>query len=360
MSTMRAVVLTGHGGLDKLTFDTNQPVPVPGPNEVLVKVYAAAVNNTDIAMREGWYARQSSEGPVVDTFQKRSFTFPRIQGAGAAGVIEQVGAGVDERAKGSAVVVDPFMRDHSASERVQVVGLLGSTQDGGYAEYLVVPASNALTVQSDLSFAELACLPTAYQTSEEMQIRAQIKLGDVVLVTGASGGVGAGNIQLAKLKGATVIAVGSKDKSERLLSLGADHFIDKNKGLAQSLSEILSDRSIDVVLDVVGGEMFSSLFDVLKRGGRLVTAGAIAGYATQLDLRVPIYRDLELLGVGGSQASAMKNILRYVEDGRLRPQVDSMFPLEDVAVAQARFVEKAHVGKIIIDVSGANRQCNRP
>jgi NADPH:quinone reductase-like Zn-dependent oxidoreductase len=357
---VRAVLLTGCGGLDKLEYRSDIARPKPKSNEVLVRVRATAINNTDIATRIAWYTPNSSIAPVIDTFKKRAFVFPRIQGAAAAGVIEELGSNVKDRCVGESVVVDPYIRDANLPLDRRTIGFLGNTHDGGYADYLTVPAENALRVRCHLTFAELACLPTAYQTAEEMQIRAGVSSGETVLVTGSSGGVGAGNVQLAKLRGAIVIAVGSLEKADQVRRLGADYFIDRNEDIASATCEICGDRALDVVLDITGGSSVAPMLYSLKYSGRFVCAGAIAGPMTEIDLRVPIYRNLKMFGVGTSETNAMFNLIRYVELGALRPKVSSLFPMANIPEAQTEFTRKKHVGKIIIDVHDAGCPASSP
>lgn len=362
---MRAVTLIGHGGLDKLVYRTDVAVPQPGPGEVLVAVRACGVNNTDINTRTGWYAPSVTTGVteelatkgVADTkgdlgsWDRKGLGFPRIQGAAAAGKIVGVGAGVDEKRIGDVVVVDPVVRDMSRTRWARGIQYIGSERDGGYAEYVAVPSVNALAVQASLSFAELAALPCAYQTAEEMQLRTRLSKGETVVVTGASGGVGSANVQLAKMRGARVIAIAGKDKEARVRELGADLFIARGTpDLADALGKLVQERGVDVVLDVAGGDDILHLWRSLARAGRFATGGAIAGPMATVDLRDLIYKDLEMYGIANPEAEAMQNLVRYVETGKLRPVVSQVFPLPELGAAQAAFATKGHVGKIIMDI----------
>ena len=363
---MRAVLLLGHGGLEQLVYRSDVPVPVPGPGEVLVGVRACGVNNTDINTRTGWYAPSVTTGVTAElarlgvsgsnddlgSWDRKSLGFPRIQGAAIAGNIVAVGPGVAAARIGDVVVVDPVVRDMSLPRWARGLQYIGSERDGGYAEFAAVPADNALAVSGPLGFAELAGLPCAYQTAEEMQLRARVQGTDTVLVTGASGGVGSANVQLAKLRGARVIAVAAADKERRIRQLGADLFIPRAvPDLAAAVAALVLDRGVDVVLDVTGGDNVLQMWRCLCRAGRYVTAGAIAGPIARVDLRDLIYKDLEMYGVGNPEPEALSNLIRHVEAGALKPVVDKVFPLAQLRQAQEAFAAKSHVGKIVIDIA---------
>ncbi|CAN7353091.1 zinc-binding dehydrogenase [Variovorax sp. LjRoot178] len=365
---MRAVQLTGHGGLDKLFYRTDVPVPQLQPGEVLIAVRACGVNNTDINTRTGWYAPSvttgiteelATQGVAEDhadlgSWDRKGLGFPRIQGAAPAGIIVAAGSGVDTQRIGTAVVVDPVVRDMSLTRWARGVQYIGSERDGGYAQYVAVPDVNALPVQSSLTFAELAALPCAYQTAEEMQLRTRVGKSDTVVVTGASGGVGSANVQLAKLRGARVVAIASQDKEARVRELGADLFIARGSpDLSGQLGALVSERGVDVVLDVAGGDDVLHLWRSLSRAGRFATGGAIAGPMALVDMRDLIYKDLEMYGIANPEPEAMRNLVRYVEAGTLRPIVSQVFELSDLARAQAAFAKKGHVGKIVVDIDNA-------
>jgi NADPH:quinone reductase-like Zn-dependent oxidoreductase len=371
MKQMRAVSLVGHGGLDKLVYREDVSIPQPRPGEVLVAVRACGVNNTDINTRTGWYAPSVTTGVTEElatqgvagdnddlgSWDRQGLSFPRIQGAAPAGVIAAVGAGVDTELIGAAVVVDPVVRDMSRTRWARGVQYVGSERDGGYAQFVAVPAANALVVRSPLTFAELAALPCAYQTAEEMQLRTRVAAGETVVVTGASGGVGSANVQLAKLRGARVIAIAGAQKEAQVRELGADLFIARGASdLSGKIAALTGERGVDVALDVVGGDDVLHLWRSLTRAGRFATGGAIAGPMATVDLRDLIYKDLELYGIANPEPEAMQNLVRYAEQKKLRPVVSATFPLERLADAQAAFAGKSHVGKIIIDVDRAGER----
>lgn len=352
---MRAVLLTGHGGYDRLEHRDDVPVPTAADGEVLVEVAAAGVNNTDVNTRIGWYSKTVRAGTDVgadggfavasggdSAWTGVEVSFPRIQGADCCGRIVAVGSGVDESRIGERVLVRPLMRSPDAPPPACIT--LGSERDGAFAEYLTAPADEVYAVHCDWSDAELASIPCAYSTAENMLERARVSDRDRVLVTGASGGVGSATVQLARRRGAEVVAIASEDKRGDLLALGADLVVPR--GAAPS--ERLGSESVDVVVDVVGGPGWASLLDVLRRGGRLVTAGAIAGPIVELDLRTLYLKDLELIGTTYQEDTVFSNLVGYVERDEIRPLVARTYPLRDIVLAQRDFVAKRFTGKLVL------------
>lgn len=364
---MRAVILTGYGGLDKLEYREDIPTPVPGVHDVLVRVGACGVNNTDVNLRTGWYdpavntsvseqvglngAERSDLNRVEPgtSWKGDAVGFPRIQGAAVAGRIVAVGSGVTAGRIGERVIVDPQIRDASQPIRAQLKEYLGGERDGGFAEYVVVPTENAYAVTTDLSDPELATFPTSYDTAEEMLERARLSSGETIAITGAAGGVGTALIQLARVRGARVIAIAGSSKEGRLRELGVDGFVSRESGDVRARIEALTGPlSIDVVADVVGGPLFGDLLKMLCRGGRYVSAGAIAGPVQPMDLRDLIYKDLEMYGITSATQQSFSRVVSLVSAGRLRPLVDQRFKLSEIRAAQAEFVKRSHVGKFVI------------
>jgi NADPH:quinone reductase-like Zn-dependent oxidoreductase len=270
---MTAVYLTGHGGIETLAYRDDIPVPEPGPGEVLIKVSAAGVNNTDINTRIGWYSKKVVDATntggadgfdEVDdadaTWSGVPMQFPRIQGADCCGIIVAVGDSVDSARVGERVIVRNMLRSY-VDYRPFECWTLGSECDGAFAQYTRAPAGETFKIESDWSDAELASIPCAYSTAENMLHRARVG-AEHVLVTGASGGVGSAAVQLAKRRGAHVTAIASTEKMEALRSLGADEVVDRNTDLVAAIGG----DSIDVVVDLVAGEGWPALLDVLKRG----------------------------------------------------------------------------------------------
>lgn len=354
---MRGVILMGHGGLDQLVYRTDLPVPRPKSDEVLVKVAACGINNTDINTRTGWYSSKvrsaltkeiGLNGAPAMTGQA-SARFPRIQGADAVGRIVDTGRAVASTRIGERVIVDPNIRDRTRPKHAQNISYLGTERDGGFAEYVAVPAQNAIRIETDLDDPSLASFACSYSTAEEMLSRAGLRERETILITGASGGVGSANIQLAKLRGARVIAIASAEKEKSIRAIGADLFIAReHQDLYQAVVQLIGKNAVDVVADVAGGPALSAMLRTIKPAGRYVTAGAIAGAITEIDLRQLIYKDLSMHGVTNPTVETFGNLVRYIENGRIRPIVSKTFELKELQRAQEFFLEKSHTGKIVV------------
>jgi len=226
--------------------------------------------------------------------------------------------------------------------------LIGSERDGGFAELVSVPAQNAHAIESDLGDAELATFPTAYVTAERMLNRARLAAGETVLVTGASGGVGTGLVQLAKIRGATVVAIVGAGKEELVRGIGADAVVARGRDVTAAVEQALEGVALDIVADVVGGEQVGQLLGLLRPGGRYVIAGAIAGPLVTLDLRSIYLKQLEVLGSTMGNRTEFAAVVRHIESARLRPLVWATYPLSELPRAQAEFVSKNFVGKLVV------------
>jgi len=338
METMRAVVLTGHGDLEKLEFREDVPVPSPAAGEALIEVHACGMNNTDVNIRTGWY----------DGGWGGNVTFPRIQGADPIGRVVAVGESVDPNLVGQRALVDAWLR--SPDGALDKAGYLGSERDGGYAEFVTVPAANTYPIETDLSDVELASFPCSYATAEHMLHRPNVRSDHWVLVTGASGGVGGALVQLAKRRGANVVAVTSESKMSAVGAIGADVVLDRE---VSDLDQAVLDATggVDVFADVVGGALFAGLFETIRRGGHYTTSGAIAGPIVPLDLRTLYLRDLTMHGATVLPPEVFANLVGYIERGEISPIVAGTFPLEEMKKAQEAFTKKEHVGKLVIEVT---------
>lgn len=221
---------------------------------------------------------------------------------------------------------------------------MGSDFDGAFAQYVKVRASEVFPITCDWTDAELGTIPCAYGTSENMLHRAQLKAGETVLITGASGGVGSATVQLAKRRGAKVIAVAGKEKLDTVATIGADIVLDRSANLLDELGE----QSVDVAVDNVAGDGFPTMIKVLKRGGRLVSSGAIAGPIVDLDMRDMYLNDITLIGTTVWDEPVFSNLVRYIEQGEIQPLLAKTFPLSSIAEAQQEFLQKTHVGKFVL------------
>ena len=352
---MAAVLLTGHGGLETLQYREDIALPAVGPDEVLIRVAAAGVNNTDINTRIGWYSKKISAatdlggadgfGEVDDadaTWSGVPMTFPRIQGADCCGVIVAVGQQVDSARIGERVIVRNMLRSY-VDYRPFECWTFGSECDGAFAQFTRAPSRETYRVDCDWSDAELASIPCAYSTAENMLQRADVG-AERVLITGASGGVGSAAVQLARRRGAEVIAVASQAKADEVQALGADRVIDRSADLVAALGR----DSIDVVVDLVAGEAWPALLEVLRRGGRYATAGAIAGPLVELDVRTLYLKDLTLIGCTFQEDKVFENLVGYIERGEIRPVVARTYPLREIARAQQDFLDKNFTGKLVL------------
>lgn len=350
---MRAVMLTGHGGYDKLELRDDVPVPRPGPDDVLIRIGAAGVNNTDINTRIGWYSKAVAEATDVgaatgiadaqdDGWSGATFQFPRIQGADACGRIVAVGSDVDPARIGERVLIEPVFRGNSKFD----IRYFGSEVDGAFADYASVPAAHAHRIDSHLGDADLASFPCAYSTAENILTRIGIAAGDHVLITGASGGVGSAAVQLGKRRGAEVIAMASHDKAGAVLALGASQVIPRDA----DLESLFGSEYFDAAVDIVGGPQFSAILNSLKRGGRYGVSGAISGPIVDLDLRTLYLKDLRLIGCTVLEPEVFANLIGYIERGEIKPLVAATYPLTEIVAAQEAFLTKRHVGKIVLSL----------
>lgn len=356
---MRGVYLTALGGFETLEYRTDIDVPTPKAGEVLVKIGAAAVNNTDVNTRIGWYSKnvksETNTGgasgfkeDVKDdgSWLGQAMEFPRIQGADGCGTIVAVGEGVSQHRLGERVLIRSVQERESSEKGLECI-TFGSECDGTFAEYATVLSEEAFAINSSLSDKELATFPCSYGTAENLIWRVGVEEGDVVLVTGASGGVGSALVQLAKVRGAKVIAVCGTDKAETVKSLGADYIIFRGDSYIEKIGKM----KVDVVLDVAAGGQWPELMQVLKKGGKYGTIGAIGGPLVELDVRDLYLKDLSLFGSTYQSTEAFQNLISYIEEGKIKPVIAKEFPLKDIVEAQKAFLSKTLPGKFVLDVS---------
>lgn len=357
---MRAVVLTGHGGFDKLEYREDVPKPEPGPGEALLQVKACGLNNTDVNTRSGWYSKTVTDPTTGEAFDGDQgedgswggkLAFPRIQGADVCGVVEAVGEGVDIGLVGKRVLVDTWLRDWDDPTNLQKCGYFGSECDGGFAEYAKVDHRNVHPVESDLSDAELATFATSYVTAENMLNRANVGASDTVLVPGASGGVGSALVQLAKRRGARVVAMCSPDKADIVQSLTPAAVLPRApEDLNAALMDAIGAPKVSVVADVVGGAYWPKLIDAIARGGRYTCAGAIAGPIVEFDLRSFYLEDMTFTGATIVPPGVFADLVGYIAWGEIKPLLAATYPLEQLVEAQKAFIEKKHVGNIVVTI----------
>lgn len=351
---MKAVVTTGNGGYDRLVY-RDVPRPVPGPDDVLIQVRAAGMNNTEINTRLGWYSSsvtKSTEAAAeveeaaptqkADGGWNEATPFPFIQGTDCCGVVVEAGGHSGRPLLGRRVLVRACMRPEGFSSPENI--WMGSDFDGAFAQFVKVPATEVFPVDCTWSDAELATIPCAYGTAENMIHRAGVSPGMRILVAGASGGVGSAAVQLAKRRGAHVIGITTPAKVADVRSLGADEVILRGEDPAVALGK----ASVDVVVDNVAGPGFPAMLNVLKRGGKFVSSGAIGGPIVQLDMRVFYLKDLTLIGCTGWDEPVFPNLISYIERGEIRPLLARTYPLDRIAEAQREFLKKTHVGNFVL------------
>ena len=352
--TMKAVVTASNGGFEQLQCRVVKR-PQPADKEVLIRVLAAGMNNTEINTRVGWYSDSMTQSTsAVASFQVQQkeipidggwneiTPFPFVQGTDCCGEVIQLGSNAESKLLSKQVLVRSCMRPLGFSSMENL--WMGSDFDGAFAQYVKVPQSEVFEVKCDWSAAELATIPCAYGTAENMIHRAGIQSGEKVLITGASGGVGSAAVQLAKLRKAQIIAVVAPEKQQKISDLGAEQTMARD----ENVLEVLREESVDVVIDLVAGDSFTALLKVLKRGGRYVSAGAIGGPVVSFDTRTFYLKDLQLIGCTAWDEGVFPSLIAYLENKQLRPLLAQTFPLEQIVEAQQEFLLKKHVGNFVL------------
>jgi NADPH:quinone reductase-like Zn-dependent oxidoreductase len=322
---------------------------------VLIRVRAAGMNNTEINTRLGWYSATVSTGTSeaarveeaaptqkADGGWNLATPFPFIQGTDCCGIVVEVGQRADPGLVGRRVLVRACMRPHGFASPENI--WMGSDFDGAFAQFVKVPATEAFPVTCDWSDAELATIPCAWGTAENMIHRARVGPGMRVLVAGASGGVGSAAVQLAKRRGAHVTGITTVAKAADVRALGADEIILRGSDPVETLGKDV----VDVVVDNVAGPGFPAMLNVLKRGGTFVSSGAIGGPIVDLDMRVFYLKDLTLIGCTAWDEPVFPNLISYIERGEIRPLLARTWPLADIAIAQQEFMTQAHVGNFVL------------
>ncbi len=359
---MTAAVLTGYGGFDKLEYRSDWPTPSPQSGEILIRVAACGVNNTDINTRTGWYDDSVVGGTTAGGASgfssveddsvggwSNAIHFPRIQGADTCGHVVAVGQNVSTDWLDARVINDPWLRAWDEPLNFEKARYVGSECNGGFAQYVALPATNIGRINCDWSDAELATLPCSYTTAENMLTRARVSAGETVLITGASGGVGSALIQLAKRRDTTVIALTSASKADAVAELGADALIRRGVDDWRAVLRATTGKDVvDVTADVVGEPVFEQLMTVMRRGARYVTAGAIGGKHITIDLSQLYLKDWELIGATVTMPEIFSNLVGYVERGEIRPLLAQTYPLSKIDQAQRDFLAKKHIGKLVV------------
>lgn len=327
---MRACVIREHGSFDKLLIE-DVPVPEPRADEVRVNVKAAALNHLDTWVRRG-----------VEGFR---FPLPIIPGCDGAGVVDKAGEVAHGIEPGQEVILAPGL-GHPLERGY---GILGETRDGTCAEYIVVPRENIIPKPARMSWEQAACPSLAFLTAWAMLTRrAAIRPGEWVVIHAGGSGVGIASIQIAKMFSCNVIITAStEEKRKRALELGADHAIPYDN-FVKDVRALTGKKGADVVVDHVGPDTWSGSVACLRKGGRIVTCGGTSGHEITFDVRHLFFKSLSFLGSTMGTPEELKTVLGHIEAGRLRPVIDSVFPLEKIADAHRRVAERAVFGKVVV------------
>lgn len=345
---MKAVIFRRHGGPDVLEY-TEVPAPPVNAGEVLVRVEACSVNHLDCWIRQG-----------IPAYQIR---LPHISGCDVSGVIEQVGAQVRGVRAGDRVILSPGLSCGScaycragADNRCVSYGIRGAATDGGYAEYTVARAEEVLSLPPGVSFEEGAAFPLVFVTAWHMLVgRAKLRAGDTALIHAAGSGVGHAAIQIAKHMNAVVYAtVGADAKIPHATALGADAVINyQREPVIERVRDLTKGRGVDVVFEHIGPQTWEGSLKALATGGRLVTCGATSGPSISLDLRYVFSRHLSILGSMMGTRAELLTVTRLIGERKLRPVIDTVFPLRDARLAQERMLQRHVFGKFVLTPSSA-------
>ncbi len=344
MPKMIAMVLRRHGGPEVLEQEEIEIAP-PGPREVLVRVKAVAMNHMDLWVRRG--------------LPHLKLPYPFRLGCDIAGIVEELGPGARGKV-GDRVLLQPGLSCGVCAACLaghdnlcRSYGILGETSQGGYGELIVIPDTNLLPLPRNLSFEEASALPLCLLTAWQMVFRkARVLPGQTVLVQAAGSGVSSLAIQLCKLAGARVITTTSTDeKAKKARELGADEVINyTSQDFVAEVKRLTAKVGVDVVLDHVGGEVFQKSIAAVRWGGRIVTVGATASPAVNLDVRQIFFRQVEILGSTMGSKGDLHEALPLVEAGRIRPIVDRVLPLAEARAAHELLETRQAFGKIVLAV----------
>jgi len=343
---MKAVTFHEHGGPGKLSYE-DVDIPQVGPDEMLVRVKACALNYLDIWIRQG--------------IPNYIISLPHISGCDVSGVIDTVGSAYSgPLAPGQSVFVMPGISCGNCDQCMigkenccAHFSILGAQRPGGYAEYVAVPAVNVLPLPANLTFEKAAAFPLVSLIAWHMvKTLADVQPGETVLVMGAGSGVGSMAIQMANVLGARVLStVGSEDKKEKARILGADAVINHTvEDISKRVAELTQGHGVDVVIEHIGQQVWAQCLKSLARGGRLVTCGATSGGIAQFDVRYLYSRQLTIMGAYMGTRDELVEAAHFIETDKLRPVVDSTFPLEEARAAQERMLARKNFGKIVLIV----------
>lgn len=338
--------MRSYGDPEVLEVARDHPDPVPGPDQVVVRVHAAALNHLDLFVREGMPALK--------------LALPHVLGADGAGHVAEVGSDVTDLEVGDRVVLNPGLSCGRCEFCVRGddaqcadYRILGEHLPGTYAEKVAVPARNVLRIPTDMGFEAAAAAPLVFMTAWRMLItRAILRPGEDVLILGAGSGLSTAAVQIAKLAGATVLVTSSSDeKLQKAKGLGADVLVNyKAVPWSKAVWELTGHRGVDVVVDHVGAATFKDSIRSLRKGGRLVVPGATSGPLLEIDARYVFWRQLSILGSTMASRREFEEVMKLVFMGRLKPVVDRVFPVEDARAAHEYLARGDQFGKVVLAI----------
>jgi len=342
---MKAVVFYENGGVDKLTY-TDVEKPKISPYEVLVKVKACALNHLDIWVRQGL--------PDIE------IPMPHILGSDIVGEVAEAGIEVKKFRAGDKVLIAPGVRCRkcvycisSSDSMCSSFKIMGFQVQGGYAEFVKAHVDNVIPISDRLSFTEWAAMPLVFLTAWHMLItRGQLKTGETVLIHAAGSGIGSAAIQIAHLSGARVITTArGKGKLEKAKQLGADEVIDySQEDFAEKVRLVTGGKGVDLIFEHIGPETWEKNLQCLAKGGRMVVCGATSGPTATINIRLLFMKQHSIIGCYMGSKKELLDVLNLVELGKLKPVMDSVFPLKDAAIAQQKMLNRENFGKIVLEI----------
>jgi len=344
--TMRAAVLTGHGGVDMLQVIDTLPIPEPKRGEVRLRMKAAALNRLDLWVREGWKGLE--------------LHMPHVVAADGAGVVDALGEGVTQFALGDRVAINPTLID---AEQLLMAGdesailnapILGEHAPGVAAQYVTLPARNLFKIPEHITFEQAAAAGLVYVTAwNSMITQGRLQAGESVLIVGAGGGVNTASIQIAKLAGCTVYVIGSSaEKCDQAKSLGADVTINRvdDPAWSKTLYKLTNKQGVDVVVDNVGQATLPDSLRSAKRGGRILIVGNTSGYNAQIDTRFIFAKHLTIIGSSMGSTQDYQTVMRMVYEGKLKPVIGALLPLDDIRKGHELLLSGTLFGKVVLQV----------
>ncbi len=342
---MKALVFEEHGGIDNLKVK-DVPEPKIKKNEVLIKIKRAAFNHLDLFVLRGWKGLEVS--------------FPHICGADGTGKVVDVGEEVKNFKVGDEILINPGISCMSCSfclkgehSLCKSFGILGEQFPGTFAEFLAIPYYNLTLAPEHLNEEERAALPLTFLTAHRMlRSKAKIKAGDLILIHGISSGVSLACLLLAKVSGCKVIVTSSKEESlEKAIKFGADYKINyKKENVLKRVMEITSGEGVDFVVDSVGRETWLTSLKILKKGGAILTCGATSGPNPEEEIRLIFWKQISIYGSTMSSISEFQEMVKIVKENKIKPIIDSVFPLEEGREGYKKLEEGKHFGKIVLSL----------